>query len=240
MNHRVESEQILNEYKNFLRIVSHDLNAPIRQLDAFIPMLLEDLGDNASHNAKECAGFIQKSLHQLKDKQNALLTLSRIITNNEERQKVDSTHLISSALQNLNAKIDKYTPTLQYKNLPEVIVAPKELITVFQNIIENAIIYQKPNTQIKISVKAKIIKNEIIFAIKDNGIGIDSSQHESIFDIFRRLHGENEYGGGTGMGLTISKAIIGKHYGRMWVESNKSNGITTSFTLPVPHSSYGS
>ena len=105
------------------------------------------------------------------------------------------------------------------------------MIHVFQNLIANAIKFRSSDTP-KIHISAQIEENQWILGVSDNGIGIDPQYSERIFEVFQRLHRRDEYEG-TGMGLFLTKKILERHNGHIWVESEPGNGSTFYFTLPI-------
>jgi light-regulated signal transduction histidine kinase (bacteriophytochrome) len=109
----------------------------------------------------------------------------------------------------------------------------RQMIQLFQNLIGNAIKFKKPDEPPKIHIKARKDKNrnEHVFSVRDNGIGMDQQYAERIFIIFQRLHTQDEYEG-TGIGLAVSKRIVERHGGHIWVESEPSTGSTFYFTIP--------
>lgn len=135
---------------------------------------------------------------------------------------------------NLQSTIRKNQATIIYNNLPTVIADSSQLVQLFQNLIDNAIKYRREEApKIEISVESR--ENEFLFAVKDNGIGIDPKSFERIFQIFQRLHTPQEYSG-TGIGLAICQKIVELHGGRIWVQSHLHEGSTFYFTLNSPSS----
>ncbi|MBL8013416.1 MAG: cyanobacterial phytochrome A, partial [Candidatus Omnitrophica bacterium] len=124
--------------------------------------------------------------------------------------------------------------TVNYKGLPQIFADEGQLAQVFQNLIGNSLKFRSENAPV-IDIHSQLIEDEHIFSIKDNGIGIPKDYFIQIFDIFRRLHTEDEYPG-TGIGLAICKKVIDNHGGRIWVESQFGHGATFYFTIPKKES----
>ncbi|MGH9845237.1 MAG: sensor histidine kinase, partial [Blastocatellia bacterium] len=117
------------------------------------------------------------------------------------------------------------------QDLPEVHGDHVRLVQVLQNLLENAGQFRGEHKQPRVDIGMRADAAGRVFYVRDNGIGIASRHHENIFRIFKRLHGRDEWGGGTGVGLTIVRRIIERHGGRVWVESAPSAGTTFYFTL---------
>jgi len=115
--------------------------------------------------------------------------------------------------------------------LPTVPCDQGQIVQLLQNLIGNAIKYRNGEAP-EVHVSCQRHGNEWVFSVKDNGIGIPVNRQEQIFQIFRRLHARDSYGGGTGVGLTIAKKIVERHGGRLWVESEPSVGSTFYIALP--------
>ena len=120
---------------------------------------------------------------------------------------------------------------ISFKNLPEIFAARSPIQQLFQNLISNAIKYQQPGSIPKINITGIEKDDHWLFAVEDNGIGIDPEYFSKIFVIFQRLHNKDEYSG-TGIGLAICKKIVDNHNGKIWVESVYGKGSTFYFTIP--------
>ena len=131
---------------------------------------------------------------------------------------------------NLSSGIAETGAVITHDPLPTISVDDTQLLQVFQNLIGNAIKFRNDEPP-QIHVSAVKNKNEWIFSVKDNGIGIESRHLERIFVIFQRLHKRSQYEG-TGIGLAIVKKIVERHGGRIWVESEPGVGTTFYFTMP--------
>jgi light-regulated signal transduction histidine kinase (bacteriophytochrome) len=139
--------------------------------------------------------------------------------------------VLEETLINLVVQTEENNATITYDSLPSVMGDEKLLVKLFQNLIGNAIKYRSQEIpQIHINVKEE--KNQYLFSVKDNGIGIDSEHLNRIFTIFQRLHTNEKYEG-TGIGLAIVQKIVHQHGGQIWAESELGKGTTFYFTLPL-------
>jgi light-regulated signal transduction histidine kinase (bacteriophytochrome) len=138
---------------------------------------------------------------------------------------------LNHVLANLEIVIEENEATVSHGSLPEVMADSSQLAQVFQNMIINGIKFRSEEAPI-IDVYAEKKANEWVFSVQDNGIGIDPQYSERIFEVFKRLHGKEEYPG-TGIGLAVCKKIVERHGGRIWVESELCKGSTFYFTLPI-------
>jgi chemotaxis family two-component system sensor kinase Cph1 len=135
------------------------------------------------------------------------------------------------ALDNLETAIQENQAGITHDPLPTVMADPTQMVQLFQNLVGNAIKYHGAEApRVHISVVSH--PAEWVFAVRDQGIGIDPQHHERIFVLFQRLHNRSEYPG-TGIGLAVCKRIVERHGGRIWVESQRGQGSTFFFTMPV-------
>lgn len=158
-----------------------------------------------------------------------LLMFSRVGTRGKELQPIAIQGPLNTALLNLKPMMRETATEINWDNLPEVMGDPVQLTQLFQNLISNAIKFNR-GEGVKIHIKVTTENDFWLFAVKDNGIGINKEHFERIFIIFQRLHGRSEYSG-SGIGLAICKKIIERHGGRIWVESEEGHGATFYFTL---------
>jgi chemotaxis family two-component system sensor kinase Cph1 len=137
---------------------------------------------------------------------------------------------IDKAISNLQASICSSKAIITYDDLPRVAVDGVHLQQIFQNLISNAIKYRAAEDP-EIRISAERSNGYWCFSVKDNGIGINPQYSSTVFRLFKRLHGHNEYPG-TGVGLAICQKIVERHGGRIWVESQPGKGSDFRFTLP--------
>ena len=159
-----------------------------------------------------------------------LLAYSRVSTRGKSLELTDSHTGLEHAIANLSMVIEENHAMVTSDQLPKVMADASQMVQLFQNLIGNAIKFKgEESPRIHISVQAK--GNEWVFSVKDNGIGIEAQYQDKIFVVFQRLHTREKYPG-TGIGLAICKKVVERHGGRIWVESELSQGSNFYFTLP--------
>jgi light-regulated signal transduction histidine kinase (bacteriophytochrome) len=162
----------------------------------------------------------------------ALLDLSRVETRGQAFAPTDVEEVLEQTMNALGQTIQENDTVVTHDPLPPVMADKAQLGQVFQNLITNAIKFRKEDEAPRIHISAEQEDDERLFCIRDNGIGIDPEQKERIFQVFQRLHTEEEYPG-LGIGLALCKRIVERHGGRIWVESEVGEGSRFYFTLPA-------
>ncbi len=230
---RNQAEELENsnlDLEHFAYIASHDLQEPLRNVTNCLQMLEEDYKNKRYDNADRYIHYAVESSVRMKALILDLLAYSRLTTRREPPGSIDCAEILERVLTNLNCAITESRAVITHDALPVVTADDTQLLQVFQNLIQNAIKFQKDEPP-RIHVSAVKDKNEWIFSIKDNGIGIESRQLDRIFEIFQRLHKRRDYDG-TGIGLAVVKKAVERHGGRVWVESEPGVGSTFYFTIP--------
>ncbi|MDD3985289.1 MAG: ATP-binding protein [Methanobacterium sp.] len=219
------------ELEQFAYVASHDLQEPLRMVSSFTQLLQRRYKDQLDGNADDYINFIVDGAQRMKKLIDDLLAYSRLNTTDRVYELIEMDLLLEDVLINLKAAINDTNANIIHKNLPTIHGDPIQISQLLQNIIGNAIKFHgnKP-PQIKIS--AKQLKEHWLFSVNDNGIGIEPKHQEQIFNIFKRLHTREEYDG-TGIGLSICKRIIERHWGEIWLESEKGEGKTFYFTISL-------
>ncbi len=215
--------------EQFARVASHDLQEPLRAIAGYLELLKMD---NEAILDDRSRGYIESSVKatmRMNDMINDLLTCSRIDTMSRPISEGDTAQALQKAIENLKAAIEDSHAEITHDDLPTIIADETQVTMLFQNLISNAIKY-RGQPPLKIHVSAKMTHDEWLFCVRDNGIGIDPKDQDKIFRMFQRLHQKADRPG-TGMGLTICKAIAQRHGGRIWVESESGNGSAFWFTL---------
>jgi two-component system, chemotaxis family, sensor kinase Cph1 len=222
------------ELDDFAYIASHDLREPLRGIHNYSHFLLEDYSDKL-----DCEGTSRlRTLVRLSQHMEALIAsllhYSRIGRDDPPSTKVNLNQVVQDAMEMLKTHIDAAGVQVSCQQaLPCAWGHRAQLTEVMVNLISNAIKYNdKAEKWVEIGVReAKAPDEPLVFFVRDNGIGIAPEYHGRIFEIFRRLHGRDEFGGGMGVGLTVVKKIVEHLGGRVWVESTTGNGATFYFTV---------
>jgi chemotaxis family two-component system sensor kinase Cph1 len=218
------------ELEDFAYIVSHDLQEPLRGIRNFSQFLAEEAGERLLQQERSWLHAIIKMGGRMSGQIDALLQYSRAGRQSLDMQAVDINALLRTVTEDLSARIGLSGVKVDIPpGLPCVVCDPIRTAAVFENLISNAIKY---NDQAEKRVEVGFIEGpEPVFLVRDNGIGIDGRLQKAVFTIFRRLHGRDEYGGGTGAGLAIVRKHVERQGGRIWLESTPGLGSTFYFTL---------
>jgi len=223
-------KNLLNEYEEFAYVVSHDMAAPVRQLQGLTDILLKDIGSELSTQQQAYKDMIDHVAVEAERTLEALLAFSRLSTDEKNFDYLNLNELISDVLDKLDTKVKESDCTISVDNMPKVYGDYKLLTQAFGHLIDNAIKFQpeRQNPDIHIGVAQK--EGVHVFSITDNGIGIDSQKIRRAFIILRQLNKPDIYKG-RGVGLTFAKKIIEMHDGRIWVDPGTDKGTKMSFTL---------
>jgi len=219
------------ELEQFAYIASHDLQEPLRMISSFVQLLAKRYKDRLDEDADDFINFIVDGAKRMQIMINDLLTYSQIGRIDKGFRSTDTNIVLTNVLEMLGIPIEDTNATITHDSLPTILANERGLSQMFQNLISNAIKFHKEEEPPVVHISAKLQKNQWIFSIRDNGIGIDSQNFDRIFIIFQRLHTKDEYGG-TGLGLAICKKIIERHNGKIWVESEVRKGSTFYFSIP--------
>ncbi len=222
------------ELEEFASVVSHDLRSPLLSMTGCMELLVEQFADRNNPEVVELVTLIRGSVNHMGQLIKSLLDYSRAGSRGLNIEPCEAEAVFRDALSNIGALIDETSAEVSHDPLPTVMADAKQLIQLLQNLIENGIKYhgQEP-PRVQVSARPQPGRQEWLFAVKDNGIGIDPQFHQRVFQIFQRLHGNDSGYNGTGIGLAICKKIVTRHGGRIWVESTPGQGATFFFTLPM-------
>ena len=215
----------------FSYAASHDLQEPLRSIQNFIETLNKKykkrLGPEMEEQIKAADDGVTRMYRLITD----FLMYSRVGTERAIKEEVDCNKALKDALANLEVAVKESKAAIKQFTLPKVYGNYIQMTQVFQNLVANAIKYQgESKPTIEISAEKK--DGMWLFAVKDNGIGIEQWFSERIFIVFQKLHDHRKYPG-SGIGLALCKRVIEKHKGKIWFESEVGKGTTFFFTLPI-------
>lgn len=234
------------ELDDFAYIASHDLKEPLRGIHNYATFLIEDYTDKLDEAGRSKLQTLQSLTQRMDALLDSLLEFSRVGRLSFAFMEADLDQVVGDVLESIRITIQERGVEIRIpRSLPTVLCDRIRVAEVFRNLIGNALKYNdKPTPWLEIgwisnsdsiggsTPEAGLYHTRpLTLYVRDNGIGIRDKHFEGIFRIFRRLHGRDKYGGGTGAGLTIVKKIIERHGGRIWVESEVGVGTTFFFTL---------
>jgi C4-dicarboxylate-specific signal transduction histidine kinase len=219
-----------DELQQFAYIASHDLQEPLRMVLSYLALLNRKFGDDLNPKAKEYMSTAVEGAERMRQLVDDLLQFSRVESKGREIVGVDMNKAVEAVLTDLQVAVTKAEAQVTVGPLPTVLADDTQMKQLLTNLISNAIKFRGAHKPL-IEVSATESPANWTFAVRDNGIGIDPHYIDKLFHMFQRLHTKDEYPG-TGIGLAISKKIVERHGGRIWVDSEPGKGSTFYFTLP--------
>jgi len=229
--HAKELEISNKELEQFAYVASHDLQEPLRMVSSFIGLLEKKYGDVLDEKAHQYINFAVGGARRMRQIILDLLEYSRVGKNDEGLKIIHLDEVLDEVCLLHRKIISEKKASITYQGLPALITYKSPMTQLFSNLIGNALRYSQEQVPPQIHISASSEKDFWLFAISDNGMGIDPQFHDKIFIIFQSLHNKEKYGG-TGMGLAIVKKIIENLGGKIWVESEEGKGSTFYFTWP--------
>jgi PAS domain S-box-containing protein len=223
------------ELEQFAAIASHDLQEPLRIVAGYTQLLGRRYQGRLDADAEKFIAFAVDGATRMQQLIQDLLTYSRVGAKAPVPAPTASGEALEAALSGLRGAIEETHALVTYDDLPVVLVEPRQLVQLFQNLVGNAIKYhglEAPAVHISASAGSD---GKWLFSVRDHGIGIDPQHFQRIFGMFQRLHSRQEFAG-TGIGLAICKKIVENHGGTITVESGPGAGAEFRFTLPAAES----
>ncbi len=224
------------ELEAFSYSVSHDLRAPLRSVDGYVRMLMEDYGDSLDAEGRRLINVVSSEARRMGQLIDDLLDFSRLGRQKMGPTEVDMASLARAEFQNQILATPGTAARLELGPLNAAHGDPAMLRQVFANLLSNAIKFSRPQPMPVVEVGCRPGNGETTYYVKDNGVGFDEKYRHKLFGVFQRLHSEAEFEG-TGVGLALVQRVIQRHGGKVWAESKPNQGATFFFTLPIPKSS---
>jgi hypothetical protein len=221
----------IEDLEVFSYSVSHDLRAPLRAIDNFTTILLEDHTGSLDAEGRRLFGIVRRNAKMMAQLIDDILAFARAGRRDLTLRDVDLEAIAWDLwLERRNGLADP-KPTLQITPTPHVHADQAAIRQVLANLIDNAIKFSASRASARIVIGGEARGGDVICFVKDNGVGFDPTYAHKLFGVFQRLHTEEEFEG-TGIGLGIVKRIIDKHGGRVWAEAKPGEGATFYFSLP--------
>jgi light-regulated signal transduction histidine kinase (bacteriophytochrome) len=252
-----ELEAANKELEAFAYSVSHDLRAPLRALDGFSRIVIEEHAPRLSEDARRYLQMIRENAVQMGRLVDDLLAFSRLSRQPLKRQWVSPADIARQALADLRLELDGRSVAVDIGELPQCQADPALLKQVFVNLLSNALKFtrHRPHTTVEVGYQLAPVagasptapsgegrtpesvggpQSERVYYVRDNGVGFDMQYAGKLFGVFQRLHRSEEYDG-TGVGLAIVHRVVSRHGGRVWAEAAVDRGATFYFTLGGAH-----
>lgn len=227
------------ELQDFAYVASHDLQEPLRKVQAFGDRLKLKYSPQLGEEGTDFLDRMQNAARRMQVLINDLLAFSRVTTKARPFQMVDLNQVLKEVISDLEVRLQQTNGRIERQELPHIQADPLQMRQLFQNLLSNALKFHKPDQPPVVSVKAAIVTPEKIgetaqcqIKIADNGIGFDEKYLDRIFTVFQRLHGRGVYEG-TGIGLAICRKIVDRHGGTITAQSQPGQGATFIVRLPV-------
>lgn len=218
------------ELEAFTYSVSHDLRAPIRQIEGFSKILAEHLGDRIDPQVAYYLQRIEECSQHMGGLVNDLLDLSHIGRKQATPRLISLDALVAQVLRNVQAETTDRDIEWRVDSFPAVMCDPGLIHIVFTNLLSNAVKYTRPRKRALIEIGKMLVDGQLVIYVRDNGVGFNMKYADKLFGVFQRLHRTEEFEG-AGVGLATVQRIIRKHSGRVWAESAVDGGATFFFTL---------
>ncbi|CAA7623109.1 PAS domain S-box protein [Magnetospirillum sp. SS-4] len=219
------------DLEQFAYVASHDLREPLRMISSYMALLERRYGERLDKDGHEFIAYAKEGAIRMDRLVQDLLEFSRVGRIADPPAPVSAETVLANVVKVLRAVIAEARAEIVVPQpLPEVVCSANELFLLFQNLISNAVKFRSPDRSPVIRVTTEMRDGHRVFAVADNGIGIEPIYFDRIFKIFSRLHTRDHYDG-TGIGLSICKKIVERHGGRIWIESVPGEGATFLFTL---------
>ena len=219
------------ELEGFAYSVAHDLRAPLRAVGGFSQILVESYQDTLDEEGKRLLRVVRTEAERMGVLIDALLSFSRLGSQQIEVCDLDMTALARSSFEELTSPDAGRKTRLELQPLPPAQGEEALVRQVFVNLLSNAIKFTREREDATIEVGARSDSGQNVYYVKDNGVGFDDRYADKLFGVFQRLHTHSEFEG-TGIGLALVHRIITRHGGRVWAESKLHEGATFYFTMP--------
>lgn len=224
-------EQLNQELESFSYSVSHDLRAPLRSIDGYTQILLEDYAHHLDDEGKRVLKVVVNNARRMAKLIDDLLDFSRVGRKEVTKSVVNAENIVKSVVSELTSQDEGREVRIHISPLDPCDADPNLLRQVWVNLISNALKYTRKTSHPEVEISSRRNPSEVVYSIKDNGTGFDMAYAHKLFGVFQRLHRQQEFDG-TGVGLAIVHRIVTRHGGRVWAEGEVNKGASFHFSLP--------
>jgi PAS domain S-box-containing protein len=228
----IQLETANKEMESFSYSVSHDLRAPLRAINGFVNILMEDYTPVLDKEGIGICNVIRNETTRMNQLIDDLLVLSRLNRTEMQKIPIDMHAMAKGIFMDLSASDNLQPIEFHLEDIPPAVVDPGLIHQVWTNLLENAITLTSKQEHTLICVNGKLEAGEVVYSVRDNGAGFEMQYVDRLFDVFQRLHSEKDFEG-TGIGLAIVQRIILRHNGRVWAEGTVDQGAVFYFSLPL-------
>jgi two-component system sensor histidine kinase/response regulator len=226
-----ELEAANKELDAFSSSVSHDLRAPLRAVIGFSSTLADVHAAQFSPEARETLDRVRTAAARMQQLIDDLLRFSRLGRQPLAKQRVRVAALVGDLITELQREQDGRAVEVRVGDLPDIVADLSLLKQVFANLLSNAFKFTRKRDRATVEVSARRGDGEIVFSVRDNGVGFDMQYATRLFGVFQRLHGEEDFAG-TGVGLSLVQRIVHRHGGRIWAEAEVDKGAVFHIAFP--------
>lgn len=226
-----ELKKAQEELESFSYSVSHDLRAPIRAINGYTQILVEDYADSIDAEGKKVLQSVIQNSKKMGLLIDDLLAFSKLGRKQVTTTTIDMSALLKGILNEIIIEKGENIPIFEIEELAPASGDQSLIKQVWVNLISNAIKYSKYKSETRIKITSISKKDKVIYCIKDKGAGFDMTYYDKLFGVFQRLHSQEEFDG-TGIGLAIVQKIVNRHYGKVWAKSKIDAGTSFYFSLP--------
>ena len=218
------------ELESFTYSVAHDLRAPLRHIDAFTRILQEDFAGSFPPEAAKLLETIRRGSENMSRLVNDLLNLAHVGRQEMKNERTPLNLIVEETIAEMKRETEGRDIEWRVANLPTIKGDPGLLKQVFANLLSNAVKYSRPRIHAEIEIGLRVMNDEQVIYVRDNGVGFNMKYADKLFGVFQRLHRAEEFEG-TGVGLAIVERVVKRHGGHIWAESELDKGATFYFTL---------
>jgi len=233
-----ELQRSNTELQQFAYVASHDLQEPLRKVQAFGNRLKAKYAEALDERGLDYVDRMQNAAKRMQSLINNLLTLSRITTKAQPFVQVNLADVVRGVVADLELHVERAGGHVEAGDMPTIDADPTQMRQLLQNLINNALKFHEPEKKPVVKIHSQLMNETCKITVEDNGIGFDEKYLDRIFAVFQRLHGRGKYDG-TGVGLTICQKIAERHGGSITANSTPGQGATFIVTLPVKHKRRG-